>query len=82
MESALALRNVQLMKLTDSRDKSNASTSNKTANDHHCQSSGSGLKNATNDESKATRDNGPSSTNAVSNVAGDDSAKECTAGED
>jgi hypothetical protein len=68
--------------LTDGRDKSNSITSNQTTDDHRSKRRRSRLEDTTNGKCETTRNNGPSTSNAVGNIASDQSTEEGAAGED
>ena len=67
--------------LTDSGDETDTGTSNKTTNGHQSQFSGRSLHDTTDGKGQAANNDGPSTTDTVSDVTSDDCTKECTAGE-
>lgn len=73
---------IQHRKLTNSRNKPNTRTSNKTTNNHYRQRSGRSFQDTTNGKGHAANNNGPTTADPIGYVTSDDGTEECTTGED
>lgn len=65
----------------DGGDEANTETSNKTASDHDIEAGRSGLKDTTDAEDHASKNNGQTSANEIGNITSHDGAEESSGGE-
>lgn len=64
------------------RDKTDTETSNQATSDHDVEASGGSLKDTTDGEDGATKNNGKTTTDEISEITGDDGTEESTSGQD
>jgi len=69
-------REISWRRPTNGGNETHSGASNETTDNHHSKGRGGGLKDTTNDEGQAARDNCPSTTNAVGDVSSNNGTKE------